>query len=456
MKRSVIVFLVVVLFVAFCAQNIVAQSGSCPDWTSGIVPTPGGTYPGTLNACADSGLSHRVSVINDPDAPCSSGIRVESWDPANQGQAAIYLVPPTSQTFPSGSARLRFQMSADRWAISDYDIRVEINSYNTDNQQIGQRRIYMLDFPHVINQVGDQYYTIEVTLPMVQNGYVTVQVIEPTGPFYAYDVFYYGFKLLDQSHWPPLDYCYVNGQPVPTLTPTPSATPTGTPEPTNTPAPSPTPTGTPPDTPTPSHTPTASHTPTHTTTPQTFPTSAGGTPSPFPTRTPPSVPTVPRQNTPTRLPVVSLPTLSLPSLNTPSAADFGTPEPFGDMALTPNPTAAAQATQMAEWSSGNLAVVTRWYTTTVFSTGSFSTTITGTAGYSSVVEIAGVLGESVAAPISYVRLIQTYLPNLWPLVLFLLLAVGWIFFNLVAKYAVSIIGNLGELIRRLIELLPGF
>lgn len=204
-----------------------------------------------------------------------------------------------------------------------------------------------------------------------------------------------------------------------------------------------------------------------------IPTSHGGTITPQPTQTPIVVPTIPQPATPTRPPSAILPTLSFPSLSTPSfdnmvistvqfpeiaiptASEFGTPIPF-DMMVTPNGTAEVRATQIAEWGDSSGLVLTRWYTTTGYSTGAFSTTITGTAGVSSVVEIAGFMGGAVAAPFGYVRLIQAYLPTVWPLVLFLLIAAGWVVFNLVAKYGIAIIATIIEWIRRLIELIPGF
>lgn len=445
--------LIVTLALVYLTQGVKAQSGSCPDWTSVIVPSPQGNYPGTMSVCADSSLSSRVEVINDPDVPCTSGLKVDSWDPTNQGQPKVYLVPPTSQTFPSGNSRLRWQMSADRWAISDYDIQVTIKAYNADNHEIGTKTVAMKAFPHVTNNIGDQFYTMEITIRMVQNGYLTVQVTNPVGPFYIYDAFYYGFKLLDQNHWPPVDYCYVQGGPVPTLTLTPSPTATGTPEPTNTPNPSATPTGTPPDSPTPSHTPTASNTPTNTPTPQSYPTSAGGTPSPFPTRTPNSVPTVPQPNTPTRLSVVSFPTVNFPGVNVPtfsapSIAEIGTSEPF-DMELTPNATLQADQTRIANLNIQSQAVISSWYTATNYAAGVFSLTVTNTTGLSNVVEIAGVMGESIVLPFSYARGIREYVPNLWPLILFLILGTGWILFNLVLKWVIPMLTFIFDVIKKL-------
>jgi hypothetical protein len=407
--------------------------------------------------CADSSLSSRVEVINDPNVPCTSGLKVDSWDPTNQGQPKIYLVPPTSQAFPSGNARLRWQMSADRWAISDYDIQVTVKAYNQDNHEIGTRTVSMKDFPHVTNNIGEEFYTMEITIRMVQNGYLTVQVTNPVGPFYLYDAFYYGFRLLDRDHWPPIDYCSVQGVPVPTLTMTPTPTATGTPAPTNTPNPSATPTGTPPNTPTPSHTPTDTATPTHSPTPQIFPTGSGGTSTPFSTRTPPSVNTVQSPRTPTRLPVSDLPTVTVPDVLFPSFGEIGTPVPFDlELELTPNLTRQAQATEVAEWGENGLAVVTRWYTSTNFAGGVMSTTITSTTGISTPTQIGISLVSYVGEPFRWIRGIQQYIPNMWPLVLFSLIVFLWIFFTLLVKWAVGVSATVAEIVRRIIELIPGF
>lgn len=426
-----------------------------------------GTYPSNTSFCSDVLGDIRVGYGSDPLWACGAAMIVNVWDPQQAGQANIFAMPPNNLPFPNNRAQIRMQVMLD--SSLDYDVHIRFDAYDSSNNPLGSTTVRMMDYPYDLNLLARKIYKLDFEIPFDDGGWVAWYVTSPAGPYDSYGVRYSGFKIKDYWYSMP-GFCPVNTI---TPTPTPSPTPTTTASPTPTLTPTPTETGTPsytPDpsvtasttpepsnTPLPTSTPEPSETPTPSQTYPPFPTSAGGTGTPIPTSTSIYVSTIRPGNTPTRLSVPGFPTVVVTGVGFPVPDVVGTPVPFDfDLDITPNVTSQAQATQIAEWAGGNLAVVTRWYTTTVFSTGSFSTTITGTAGYSSVVEIAGVLGESVAAPLSYARLIQTYLPNLWPLVLFLILAVGWIFFNLVAKYAISIIGNLGELIRRLIELLPGF
>lgn len=448
--------LILLVFIAgwiVCTQTAGAQSGTCPDWTSAITPSPPGNWPASMAPCAESSTAHRVTTVYGGQYPCGGGLQIDAWDTTNQGQPTIYLVPPSSQTFPSARARIRWQMSAERWAISQYQIEVTAQSFDANDNQIGNVVLFMEAYPVTIDQFGQKTYAIEIGIPFVQNGYVTVEVTDPVGPFYSYDVFLFGFKLMDADQWPPLDYCMIDGQLPPTITPTPSATPLPTPEPTNTPTPSNTPTGTPPNTPTPSNTPDNTPTRTPSPTPQSYPTAAGGTPSPFPTRTPPTVPTVAAPRTPTRLPVVnfpavSFPGVSVPTFSAPSIAEIGTSEPF-DMALTPNATLQADQTRIASLNLESQAIISRWYTATDWASSMFSLTITNTTGLSSVVEIAGVMSESIVVPFTYVRAVRQYVPNLWPLILFLLLGTGWVLFTLLIKWVIPIITFIFDLIKKL-------
>lgn len=453
--RVIVISLValIALALALCVQNVMAQSGTCPDWTNGVSPIPPGSYPGPMAMCASQGLGHRVTTVLGSEYPCGGGLQVDAWDPANQGQAEIYLVPPSSQLFPSGRAYLRVQISADRFAISDYDIVIGVSSFNEFDQQIGDTEFHLSAYPFVYTQwAASKVFTVQVSIPMVKDGYAVLDIRDPTGPLYVYDLYYFGFKLVD-SQWPLPEYCEVDGQLPPTLTPTPSNTPTYTPQPTNTPTPSNTPTGTPPNTPTPSNTPDNTPTITPSPTAQVYPTSAGGTPSPFPTRTPQTISTVPVQPSPTRLGVVLFPTVSfpgvdVPTFSAPSVGALGTAEPF-DMLLTPNATMQAEATLMSEFGVQAVGVISDWYTMTNWAGGIFSTTITNTTGLSSVVQIAAVMGESVAQPIGYVRALHDYMPNMWPLIIFLLLAFIWILLNLALKWVIPWFTLIFDLIKKL-------
>jgi hypothetical protein len=148
-----------------------------------------------------------------------------------------------------------------------------------------------------------------------------------------------------------------------------------------------------------------------------------------------------------------VPPLDLPTLSWPEVGGVNTPEPL-DVALTPNATGNAVATDVADWTSNVGVVATRWYTSTNWGIGSLNTEITTTTGISSPAEIAGALAGSITTPISYAKAVAIYMPNLWPLIFFLLLATAWIFFILIAKFGVAIISDVINFLFKLIEALP--
>ena len=82
--------------------------------------------------------------------------------------------------------------------------------------------------------------------------------------------------------------------------------------------------------------------------------------------------------------------------------------------------------------------------------------ITNTVGISSPVEIAQDMIANVLVPLSVIRLLQIYMPNLWPLIFGVFVLAVWVFFVLFLKFGLAVASEAFELVRRIIELIPGF
>jgi hypothetical protein len=140
------------------------------------------------------------------------------------------------------------------------------------------------------------------------------------------------------------------------------------------------------------------------------------------------------------------------------APDIGpvdTPAPF-TVGLTPNPTTIAMQTEISGWEEDVSLVVTRWYTATFHSLGNLDTTVTTTTGISTPGEIANAMIGTIAQPISYFRGLVLYMPNTWPYIFLILLMLAWVLFNIIAKLSVGVIAEVLEILRKLVELIPGF
>lgn len=457
---TILVCLLVPLGVAY-GQGGTWTECPIPDFMTMRYVDINGTYPANMVFCVnDIALIYSNIVVNGNWA-CDSAIIQNIWYPTQAGFGEFYGLYPTTQPFPSGVANVRFQFMADTVYVHNYNIDVRFTSFTGQNNYVGTESVRISGFPYVLSMDGERIYFVDLQLPVAEGGYISFYVEAPTGPYDAYLVRWSGVKIKD-SNYTMEPFCIVESQtPTPTWTPSPTTTATPTPTPTgtatHTPDPSITPSDTPVNTPTSStSTATITRTPSPSPTYPIYATSAGGTPTIMPSATRRVIGTIAAPSTATRLNVPNMPTISVPGYGVPTLVSLGTAEPFEEIFLTPNGTIQANRTAIAVYSANSSAVISDWYTMTNWAGGIFSTTVTNTTGLSNVVEIAGTIGGSVAVPLTYIRALPDYVPNLWPLILFLLLAMGWILFTLSLKFAISIIGSLLEVVRRLIELIPGF
>lgn len=480
-----------------------AQSGSCPDYTS-TINTPYNTYPGPTAFCASS--SNQDTVI-EPAIPCQSGIRFQGDWPIMTDHDPLIVVPPAGQTFPSGKASVAFAVTVD-YVIPSRPIPVlVIYSYNAASMQIG-----VVDWnqnPYAIQNIDldtSTYYFVTdwfggsdyaETINMVAGGYLRFEMTNP--PASSLNRYYISsVRIIDSSSTIP-EMCSGPALPQPsTPTPSPTAsTPTSTPQPPTT---TPTGTYTPPtpsptvNTPAPTATgtlwptsPPIGYTPRPTSTPivqatrpvpmptplpgvswpalsfpdVSFPTpDLGDDPNPSPINIPqwgmPTLPDVnfpaPEQITaiaPTLLPTVTLSLLSTPSMSLTMPIDPG-PVAVG---LTPNATTEASLGAVATTAANAGIMATRWYTTTYSSIGLLQS---GDTGISTTVETVASITGNMMLPISYIKSTQIWLPNIWPFILFLMLAMAWMMFITILKFWTHNGVKILEIIRRLIELIPGF
>lgn len=441
MRRALplLVLLAAGLVAGLLALPAAAQNGVCPDYADGIAVIPG-SYPAGGANCVYGPAPDNWSIVYSTDMPCGGGIQYSQSLPSFNEWDTLTIVPPAAQTFPSGSARIKFFWYGRTWFLEQNytdPVVIRIRSYDTTGAAVAFRDIVTTDYTMHVTPVGFRYYEIDTSISMIQGGYIDLTIIDPptrsTGPKI---VMMHSFRISDAAHFAP-PMCNVPG--VPTATPSQTPTPiTPTPTTTATPTTGPSPTVTP----TPSNTPTAW---------ATFP---GTTWTPFPTSTPYTIPTGEAEATPTRLPAVTFPAIVIPTLGLPTGT-IQIPTPAGvGVGLTPNATIQARATDTAGIVVTAGAIATRYDGQRADALAMLA--ITNTETFSAPVEIAGQIAEAVEAPISYARAVQLYLPNIWPLLAFLIAVAFWRAANLFAKFGVTIISTVVEWLRRLIELIPGF
>lgn len=450
-KLKFIVPLTIILVSALLAlvfSYASAQSGVCPDYTEEVT-TPGGWYPGSGATCVHGEDSNMWETVYNSDLPCGAALQFNATWPSLNDHSIVTVVFPSSQQFPSGTAEIDFYFSPKNALGNPYrnNVEIEIKSFNDAGFQLGRVVVSTDNYPSVETNSSPTawvpYYHVIVSgvgIDATQNGYLTMEVKSPSRITLG-DYFYSSFIVADPLHYrPPM--CAVPGIP-PTSTPTPTIDPTDTP----TSTPSQTPTGTLTPSPTPTNTPDDP-----TATPTGFPTSIGGTPSPFPTSTPYVPPTGEAEDTPTPISVATFPAITLPGITIPLVANIPTPGSFSGL-LTPNATLESRATSVAEIQGTADAITGRWDGARATSVASFN--ISNTDTISTPIEQAEAFAVAVYTPFRYAKAVQTFLPNLWPLVLTVLISAGWVVFNLVVKYGSGILSTLLELLRRLIELIPG-
>lgn len=216
-----------------------------------------------------------------------------------------------------------------------------------------------------------------------------------------------------------------------TPSPTPSVTPTWDPA-------NPTPTYYPTATPQPTSQPPASRTPTYT--PISFATwTPGATWTAWPTVTPLPLSTG-----------YSTPPGAWGTPVFPTLAPIATVEAVGG--FTPDATYEARVDQIATSIAFGSIMSTRAYTYTNHVL-AWTDPDADTGGLGSMVTAAYSITHNIALPIGYVKSIQDYLPNLWPLIMTLLLALLWILMVLIIKFSLAVIGDVIDVVIKIIGLI---
>jgi hypothetical protein len=64
------------------------------------------------------------------------------------------------------------------------------------------------------------------------------------------------------------------------------------------------------------------------------------------------------------------------------------------------------------------------------------------------------MAANIATPIRFIKSVRLYMPNLWPLVMFIMTAFLLAFNTAVVKFAITIIGEVIEIIRKVWEAIP--
>jgi hypothetical protein len=411
------------------------QNGACPP-NSFLVTTPQGTYQDDLVVCSYNLL--RVHTQNNVPGryPCTQRVTMEEQTPWSDGTEHVIYVPDNDQYYGS-QLRFRALVYAIEFpyqffppaplpgAVLDTS-HIGIQHYNsggflsaatfksfTEYQAIST---YFEDFPWTYTY---KVYLIDETFYSAtgQGGYIRVRIAQSNDQSVRWPVGIASVRLGSQQDNMP-EHCEIPNANLPGPTPGSTSTlpPTWTPNATTVGTPSPTPVLTPP------------------------PTSVGGTPGPQWTPTPLSFPTVPAENTPTAWAPYSIATINWPDLP-PTVVPAGFP------------TVDVVTTGIEELAN---AIENEWSPAMEFGQGVGDLDNAALTGTGSPNQIVSEVTAVMSGPISYVKAIQTYLPNTAPYVGFLILAVSWIPFNMMFKFGLSIIARLFELIRRIVELIPGF
>jgi hypothetical protein len=428
----------IVIIILTLTRPAAAQNGACPDYTSALGPVPGGTHPGASAVCT-SGNGDNTFVVSGPQYPCGGGIQIHAG--ALDDWPSIQLAPPAAQPYPTGVARVRFQASpATYWGGQpSSDVLGVMRSYDSNGYHLQDMPFNLRDYPSRVLDMGGIVYLVEDLIFFEQGGYIEIHISD-SNTWTIDDIFFFNWQIED-SAYPMPEVC--NSSSWPTPTPTNSPTPSQTPTPTETPSITPTATTTPTITPVPSDTPTQ------------WPTSdGGGGETPAPTVTPYNPATVPAEPTGTELPPLQLPDVSLPSLSVPSVPEVGTPS-APNIALTPNATTQANATAISGWISDTEQMYSGWITSTKYGLSWLDPDGVGaTDGISTPVQIADQMVGTIAQPISAIRGLSVYIPNIWPYLFLIFLMLIWIFFNLLVRFGIAIVGTGAEILRRVWEAIP--
>jgi hypothetical protein len=430
--RTVLILLAVLLVAS--VGPVSAQNGACPP-NSWELATPGGTSPDNTKVCAYN--PYITSVTTTDNYPCGqqvtslniSTVAADFWD-----QASMSFVPPVN-TYLSQIARVKFYIYPfQNLPLSDLippgldiaEATVRVEYYTSTGTLYSYTNKPMTDFRKVstyydgVGSVRHYYnvYLVDVALA-TDNGYggfFVVKVNVANVNAFSKSVSISSFRAGAYSD-AMAEMCPIPNASSPQSTPTPPATPTALP--TWTPDP-----GNPTPTPITIILPTA---------PPNL-----DTPQPTPTTGQLIFPTIQAEATPTPWPPYSIPPIVWP---------------------TAGPTVLAGAVPTLDTTGLDLSgladdIQDEWGGALAASQSGLDGSITSTTGIASPDSIALEITEGIGKPISYVKTVEVYAPNLAGYIRrFLYLAV-WVVFSRNARFFLSIAVKLFELIRRIWEMIP--
>lgn len=425
--------LLIILVTAAQARPAAAQWGACPPGTYSL-GSPSGIYPGDAIVCS-SALSI-VSLVNtNPETyPCSQHIlhRNAQMSPEHP-QQPVYIIPP-ADAFLGQRLRVTFFIFTRPkipgfWIIPPGqeidDVTLTLRYYNSSGTEYSVSSQPLSAYRRINTYYegpGRQYYPVYIVDQRLNaagaGGYVSARLT------YGGDTDQYNHNWamssikIGNEHDILPEHCQIpnteNPGPTPPPPPTPTLLPTWTPNPS------------------------ATATPPPVTTPGA--TAPGTTPQATWTITPVIFPTTRAESTPTPWAPISLPTISWPTPQpTVVWADTGgggdDPElGLGGMINTINNSWQPAIAAVDDWADPNSSAAT---------------------GNASPVETALEMAQHVTRPVSYVKAIATYMPNLGPYILYLLMLAGFIAFNIMSRFSLSLSARILEIIRRIVELIPG-
>lgn len=450
-----IIFGFLVAFVASIAPAVQAVPSLCPDGYTELGPV----LPGFFNEsrhCIIDGASNQHTVNSDPTAiPCNDAYLETKSITSGSFDRRVVTVP--QGLIPEGQRFMRFSYEASfinafGSYMADPDVTSTVRSYDTlgsliDSDVIDQGLVQSIgNLWGFRSHNGFPWFAFVHPIVVQDGGYIEIEIdaqllLGPRQFQFAGARFDNLDVPLNQARCQPYQFP-VSPNPTPTVTNTPLPTLTNTPGPTPTPPPGGS-TATATATTIPSLTPTV--------TPSPLPTGVGGTVTPLPTNTAIfDFVTVPAYPTGTPIPISTLPTVVFSNISTPDVSGFGA------ITVTLNFSPSVETVDLAatiESIGGESSIIaTRWFTQTEVALSFLS--VTNTTGISTAVELKDEIVANIATPFVWVRIIQVYMPNTWPIISFLLLAMGWIIFNLLAKYAIGIVSEVLEVLRRIWEMIP--
>lgn len=420
--RTVLIIIAVIVTIAR-PERAQAQYGACPTGTISI-PVPAGTWPGTVTMCADPLDESHISVGADADEPCDQQLHFYNlWtSPITQLTPTLYIVPPTYQ-YLSWNARIVFYVY-DSPAAAGAELLdsafVRVRYYTKDRLLYSTMTINVTDATSIVttytNDLIPQLYNVyifDITLPTDDGlGYFTFKYDPGEGSFQnAYRV----------ASWQAGSF----SAPFPETCPIPNAVLPQTPTPQPTSSPLPTPTGT--------YTP-----PTATPTNAAYPTAAASTPQPTSTQAPLVFPTINSESTPTPWPAYVIPPIAWPTAGPTIMAG----------ALPTLDVTGLDLSGLADDIQGD------WAGALASSQAGLDTTISTTTGIAAPDTIATEITQGIGKPIAYAKTIGLYAPNVAGYVTRFMYLAAWVVFSRNARFFLSIVVKIFELIRRVWEMIP--